>query len=74
MEDIKNCPFCGSDETYVNAKYGRYGYYVFCKCDLCDATAKTFALKSKELPDDWAESLAAKKAITAWNRRANDAK
>lgn len=71
MDDLKQCPFCGG-ETTLWSNYGKFGYFVYCKCDVCDATSRTFTI-GDSLPEDWEEMTASRKAIGAWNRRCSDA-
>lgn len=71
MEDLKGCPFCGG-EAFLWSGYGRYGYFAYCKCDICGATSKTFSL-GDSLPDDWENMTASRKAVNAWNRRYDNA-
>lgn len=67
MPELKPCPFCGCNAD-LWSKYAKYGYFLFCQCDFCEARTKGFKL-GYDLPEDWANSKAAQKAIEAWNSR-----
>lgn len=69
MADVKKCPFCG-DEASLYRSYGKYGYFVYMKCDLCSAETKGFKIYGNA--DDWEVSEAAQKAVFAWNRRSGE--
>lgn len=71
MENLKPCPFCNG-EADLWANCGRYGYFVFCECSVCSAKSKAFNL-GRDLPDDWEDTVAARRARDAWNRRWSDA-
>ena len=71
MDKLKPCPFCGG-EADLWENYGRYGYFAFCKCSICSASSKTFPL-GRDLPDDWEDTTAARRALDSWNRRCLDA-
>lgn len=68
---LKPCPFCGG-EADLWAKYGKNGHFAFCQCAVCSASAKTVFI-GLERPDDWGDSLAATRAVEAWNRRCTNA-
>ncbi|MCI9553016.1 MAG: hypothetical protein HFE94_05725 [Acutalibacter sp.] len=71
MNALKPCPFC-KGEAALWSSYGKFGYFVYCKCEICGATSKTFPL-GESLPEDWGELTASRKAADAWNRRCCDA-
>lgn len=63
---FKDCPFCGSSEIYLCSNWGRYGNFIYVKCDVCSGQSRTFSAGKHD------ERLyrAAEDAINAWNRRA----
>ena len=70
----KPCPFCGNEKVYAKCVYGKYGRFVFIKCDVCGAQCGSTKVgecnlkcKDGEFCDDadYAESIATNK----WNRR-----
>ena len=66
---IKPCPFCGGTACLnSNYSYKTRAYFVYVKCDVCRARAKTYL--SREEPDtvDW-DNIACNDAINAWNMR-----
>jgi Lar family restriction alleviation protein len=74
MEELKKCPFCGFDEANIYLETGRYGDFVYCQCELCGASSKSFAISAGDLSKRYFwETTAADKAIAAWNRRCADA-
>lgn len=66
---LRECPFCGN-EAELWSNQGRNGYFVYCECTLCGSRAKTFFV-GPCLPAEWGETIAAKRACEAWNRRMN---
>ena len=73
--ELKHCPFCGG-EADIWRMYGKYGYFMVVKCSVCGASGKTF-MDGREDKDDgdptlW-ETVAARRAAEAWNRRWNHA-
>lgn len=72
-EELKPCPFCGR-EAKIKAVIKSYGFTIWCACE-CGAQTEGFCPDtSKE--DDTMENIekCKKRAIEAWNRRANDGK
>ena len=70
QEELKPCPFCGSDEItawYQGTKYGRIAYV---ECDICGAKTKAFKYLSEDKEYDDSDP-GSKKAYAAWNRRNN---
>ena len=73
MRDLKDCPFCGSDEVDLWSRGTRYGAITFVQCALCGAQSKVFNY-SRSMEEDFdTEDTGAKRAVTAWNRRADNA-
>lgn len=72
MEELRRCPFCGG-EADIWENFGRNGYFTFCECSTCSARSKSFSL-GRDLPEDWGNTIAARRATFAWNRRYADAK
>lgn len=63
-DDLKPCPFCGSDNTHVfPAQRGGYRFYPFIRCMEC-------YLDLPGANDDY--SLEGKTAIVAWNTRVGE--
>lgn len=72
-ESLKPCPFCGG-KAKIKAVIKSYGFTIWCACE-CGARTEGFCPEtSKE--DDTMENIdeCKKRAIKAWNRRANDGK
>lgn len=68
MDELKGCPFCGSDEVSLWYQGGRYGRYTFAECDVCGARSKTF--RYYDTGEDYcSDDPGAMKARAAWNRR-----
>lgn len=79
--ELKNCPFCGSDEVTIAALRGRRGWFVFAKCDFCGSQGKTYGhAKCSDncyedcSPDciEFFECESVVKASKAWNRRVGE--
>lgn len=68
---LKRCPFCGG-EANLWENGGRYGYFAYCECSICSASSKSFTI-GRDLPDNWGDTNAAKRAVDSWNRRCSDA-
>ena len=69
MAEIKPCPFCGSKNIRINA-YG-FGYYSV-ECLSCGVETERYKNISKYLEGNLSIEKKAKKAIEAWNRRADN--
>lgn len=57
MENLKNCPFCGSSSIDLTEAYGRKNASVFAECLDCGATGIPFAIGHDA------------EAVNAWNTR-----
>lgn len=69
--ELKNCPFCGSDDIEVKAMKGRKGWFVFCKCEFCGSQGKTFTHKGNCGSNDelfWSDE-SIRQSCKAWNKR-----
>lgn len=68
---LKACPFCGTDNAYLNSKYSYKvkKYFVWAECDICGARSK--ATTDDEAPSaaDWTDTACIKVAAS-WNTRA----
>ena len=64
MAELKPCPFCGNEGTLVT-RYLNRGKMVAVLCQDCGASARAFLTE-----DYFIEDEAERKAIEAWNRRA----
>lgn len=77
MEELRPCPFCGCNVPGCSAKYGRNGWFLFVKCDVCGAEGKKFGVGTNAgVPDNDEEFWqcgkvvrAEEKAIRMWNMR-----
>lgn len=70
--ELRACPFCGQDAAALYRNYSNRAkkYFTWAECDVCGARSK--AVTSNDDPaenDEWA-NLACRKAIAAWNMRA----
>lgn len=63
-ENIKPCPFCGSTEIHIVEWVSNGHEIALVECMVCEAKTRGF----KKDPIESHE----KKAIMAWNRRANE--
>ena len=67
--ELKNCPFCGSDNISMWWQRGKYGRFAFIKCGTCEAQTGTKALsKNLSEPEIW-EDDAFRNVANRWNRR-----
>ena len=68
---IKECPYCGR-EAKIKAVIKAYGFTIWCACD-CGARTEGFCPDMNK-EDDTMENIekCKKRAIEAWNRRANN--
>lgn len=68
--DLKECPFCGSNDIDLRATYSHGGWMVYCKCAMCRGQGGIFNSKTDPAEDDWEEgNVACRSAIRAWNKR-----
>ena len=66
---IETCPHCGGTACLPqNYSYKIRSYFVFVKCDVCNAQGKTYRSDTEPAADDW-NTQACKDAIAAWNMR-----
>lgn len=72
QEELKECPFCGSDQAvmkYNGAKHGRF-YYI--ECEICGGRTRGVCRPFRDIPNDdpneW-DNRYAHTAITLWNQR-----
>ena len=69
--ELKPCPFCGGKAVIRNHNemvgFGMSDTFYFVKCTACRMSGSKFGILDG---DNKSERI--KKAITAWNRRAND--
>lgn len=72
-KELKPCPFCGR-EAKIKAVIKSYGFTIWCACE-CGAKTEGFCPDTNK-EDDTMENIekCKKRAIEAWNRRANDGK
>ena len=74
--DLKPCPFCGSNEAYVNINYSGKNrtHFYFVRCDICGGQGGTAGLpKYFEVTEDnkW-NNDAYDRAVERWNNRTED--
>ena len=69
MQKLKPCPFCGG-VAFLNSNFSnRYRtYFVYSKCEICNAQGKTYASKDNPPDTDWSNA-ACESAVEAWNMR-----
>lgn len=71
--ELKICPFCGTDSTYLQSQYSYKAkrHFVWAECDYCGARSK--AITDNDPPDSsgWSDS-ACQKAALYWNTRSGD--
>ena len=75
MENLNPCPFCGGEAVFkVGCKKGRITLRIACKG--CHAKSKRYysEMSSKEYETQANFEVIKKKAMEAWNRRANNGK
>ena len=71
--ELKNCPFCGSDDVSIKAIRGSKGWFVFARCAFCGSQGKTFGNKVRYSDcDEFWEDDSIGRATKAWNMRAGD--
>lgn len=70
-EPLKSCPHCGGIACLYSNYSNKYrSYYVFVKCEICEAQGKAY--KDNEPPQDYEWNTAAcYGAVKAWNMRYN---
>lgn len=68
MNELKNCPFCGSQEVSYWYKEVRFGRIAYIECDVCRAKSRAFRYLSQEEELD-VNDIGAMQARDAWNRR-----
>lgn len=73
--ETKECPFCGSDNAFLQYNGSKYGRYYYVKCDLCGAQTRGVLRKLRDLPlytaddpEEWT-NYAAVTAVNLWNSR-----
>lgn len=77
MSELKPCPFCGCEVIHHFARYGRNGWFLFVRCEVCGAESKKIGLGEYfKAPEDdivfWncKDVLSIlKKLNAAWNMR-----
>lgn len=75
-EELKPCPFCG-ERAKIKATNKSYGFTIWCQCENSDCAAMTVGYCPEMNDEDHSiESIEScfRKAVEAWNRRANDGK
>lgn len=63
--DVKNCPFCGSSDIYITHEPGYLDDSVVIFCNNCKVSVKLEENDQEGFSDE-----AIRKAVEAWNRRA----
>lgn len=75
-EELKPCPFCG-ERAGIKATNKSYGFTIWCQCENSDCAARTVGYCPEMNNEDYCiESIEScfRKAVEAWNRRANNGK
>jgi len=72
-DELKPCPFCGSNDIYIYRKYTSRTrcYITYAHCELCGASSKAHKYESDDKEINW-DDVGCRKAIDSWNRRAKD--
>ena len=71
-EELKPCPFCGGKAKVKATKKDYVEFTIWCECE-CGAQTEEFCPDTNKEDDTMANIEESKKrAIKAWNRRAND--
>ena len=64
-EELKPCPFCGSDDLCPSFHKGEHELIVCIACDACDVEGPSVIATD----DDNDRTVAIRKARAAWNKR-----
>ena len=69
MSDLKRCPFCGGEASYITymseqGLFTKSKQHIYCKCKDCKAQTQAY-------PES-VHYTAVEKAAEAWNRRAGE--
>jgi Lar family restriction alleviation protein len=67
MSDLKPCPFCGTPYPYITFEHGYIDDSAVVFCDHCK-----ISVKLEENDQEGYNATTKRKAIEAWNRRANE--
>ena len=72
MENLKPCPFCGSDKITIWNSHGKHNnWFYYVKCDICGGqggTAGTPNNWDKTDENEW-NNIYFDKAVNKWNER-----
>lgn len=74
--ELKPCPFCGK-RAGIKATNKSYGFTIWCQCENSDCAARTGGYCPEMKDEDRSiESIEScfRKAVEAWNRRADNGK
>lgn len=71
MNELKNCPFCGSNEVDLLVDETKYSKTAYVECVLCGASSRVFYCQTSMI---YLQDAIETQAIKAWNMRAQDAK
>ncbi len=70
--EIKTCPFCGGRACLnSNYSYKTRSYFVFVKCNVCNAQSKPYYSPDEPEKVGW-KNDSCNDAIEAWNLRADE--
>ena len=74
---LKPCPFCGSTSLKLESKHNGTHYYTgthsaTVRCNKCHARGGTASVKVEVVKRGRIDEETKRKAIDAWNRRADD--
>ena len=70
-DNMKGCPFCGSNNVALQQSHARNTWVVYGKCLQCGASAKAYACHDLPSANDW-DTDECHYAISSWNSRAVD--
>ncbi len=69
MNRILPCPHCGGSACLnSNYSYKSRSYFVYVRCDICGAQAKSYSSETAPASEQW-DNVPCADAINAWNMR-----
>lgn len=77
MQELKACPFCGSNEAFLKYNGAKHGYFYYVECTICGGRTRGVCRPWRDVPsgtlddpDEWTNQY----AVTAkklWNQRSD---